>query len=403
MTEEPGRPLTIGMVAGEASGDNLGAPLVRQLQRLAPGSQFVGIGGPNMAAEGFESLADMERLNVNGFVDPLMRLPDLWSLLTDIRDQVIASKADCFVGVDFNFFNLLLEGMLKKRGIRTVHYVSPTVWAWRQGRIRKIKRNVDLMLTLYPFETEIYEKHDIPVAFVGHPKALEIGMKQGRSGQNDARTSLGIATTGKVIAMLPGSRSREVEMTGRDFFATAELLNDQVSTFVVPAANSKRRQQIESLLAEYPGIQPKTLILDGDAQLAMTASDFVMANGGTATLEAMLLKKPMLMSYRVGKTTYAIVSRLLKIEQYSLPNILSGKSLIPEFVQDDATPEAMAAAALQWLEPEVEHVSSATLHQSVNAMKTARLLDSFDNIHRLLSQSHEPGLEAARQIVQLCK
>ena len=386
MTDVASRPLTIGMVAGEPSGDNLGAPLVRQLQQLAPGSTFVGVGGPNMITEGFRSLADMDRLSVNGFVDPLMRLPDLLRLLLQIRDAVVESEADCFVGIDFNFFNLLLEGMLKKRGIKTVHYVSPTVWAWRQGRINKISRNTDLMLTLYPFETAIYEEHGIPVTFVGHPKALEIDLDEGPASQSDAREKLGLAGDACVVAILPGSRSREVEMTGRDFLETAARLSHRVDAFVIPAANAKRREQIETLLFEYEELRSVTTVVDGDSRLAMTAADLVLVNSGTATLEAMLLKKPMVMSYRVGKLTYAIASRLLKIDRFALPNILADADLVPEFIQDAANPDSMAEAALALLDE--------TRHE--------RLLDTFDGIHRTLRQNEEPGVEAAKRIIRFC-
>lgn len=375
------------MLAGEASGDNLGAALVRQAKALAPDTRFIGIGGPAMISEGFTSDIDIERLSVNGFVDPLMRLPELLKILFHTRDRVLESKADCFVGIDFNFFNILLAGILRRRGIKTIQYVSPTVWAWRKGRIRKIRRNVDLMMTLYPFETKIYEDNDISVAFVGHPKADEIDLDEGERSKAPAREGLDIGQDEIVIAILPGSRSSEVRMTGADFLETAKHLANRVDHFVIPAANEKRMAQLREMLESYPEIGSKVKLILGRSREAMTASDVVLVNSGTATLEAMLLKKPMVMSYRLGKYTYAIVSRLLKIEWFALPNILAGKMLVPEMIQDDADPKQMARAINVLLEAE----SIEKLHAE------------FDVIHRTLRKGSAPGREAARVVLDLCK
>lgn len=387
MNPVPGQPLTIAMVAGETSGDNLGGPLVKQLQQLSPGSRIFGIGGPAMQAEGFQSLYDMETLSVNGFVDPLLRLPALLRLLYGIRDEIVASKADCFVGIDSNFFNLLLAGMLIKRGVKTVQYVSPTVWAWRQGRVKKMVKKLNLMLTLYPFETDIYQQHGIPVAFVGHPKAEEIGLEDGPDATGSARAALGLNETERVLAILPGSRGSEVKLTGCDFLETAVLLKDQVDRFVIPAANEKRLAQIRLMLTDYPAIANKVLLVSGRSREVMTASDVVLVNSGTATLEAMLLMKPMVMSYRVGRVTYAIVSRLVRTQWFALPNILAQKTLVPEFIQDAAEPSALARAVARQFEHE---------HRE-------KLLASFKEIHRLLRQGEQPGLAAARAVTRLCR
>ncbi len=192
--------LTIALVAGETSGDNLGAPLIREIKRKHPETRFVGIGGPAMIAEGLESWFDMGRLSVNGFVDPIKRLPELINILLTVRSRLLASPPSCFVGVDFNFFNLLLEGLLKRKGIKTAHYVSPTIWAWRSGRIKSIARNVDLMLTLYPFETTIYEENRVDVKFVGHPKAHEIDLQDGQRNKFEARQHLGYQADDQVVA-----------------------------------------------------------------------------------------------------------------------------------------------------------------------------------------------------------
>ncbi|MBT5444258.1 MAG: lipid-A-disaccharide synthase, partial [Gammaproteobacteria bacterium] len=307
MTSMPRRSLTIAMVAGEISGDNLGAALVKEITKASPDVTFVGVGGPAMIKEGFSTEIDIETLSVNGFIDPLLRLPSLIRLLLHLRDRIVACGADCFVGIDSNFFNLLLAGMLHRRGIKTVHYVSPTVWAWRQRRIKKIARHVDLMMTLYPFETAVYEANNIPVVFVGHPKADEISPDEGRLNQVPIREQLGIAQDEVVVAILPGSRAREVDLSGRDFLATALLLRDSVTRFVIPAANRKRYEQLQIMLAEFPELDGKVTLLEGQSRQAMTASNVVLVNSGTATLEAMLLRKPMVMSYRVGKITYGIV------------------------------------------------------------------------------------------------
>ena len=386
MTSAADRPLLIAMVAGEASGDNLGAPLVREILQQRPDARFLGIGGPAMIAEGFESLVEMEQLSVNGIIDPLKRLPQLIRILRRVRDSVVASGADCFVGIDYNFFNLLLEGLLKKQGVRTVHYVSPTVWAWRKGRIKKIKRNVDLMMTLYPFENAIYEEHGIPVAFVGHPRALDISATEGIDGRLSARSGLGIGEAETVVAILPGSRSTEVRLTGRDFLETALLLKGEVDRFLVPAANPKRAVQIREMLADYPLLRDRVMVLDGQSREAMTAADAVLVNSGTATLEAMLLRKPMVMSYRLGSLTYSIVSRMIRAKRFALPNILADRDLVPEFIQDEAVPARMAEALRQQLVP----------------AERQALMSSFDAIHQTLKKNDRPGVEAAHTVIEFC-
>ncbi len=381
---EPG--LTIGMVAGEASGDNLGAALVREILKFHPDTRFIGVGGPAMIAEGFTTDADIERLSVNGFIDPLIRLPSLVKLLFDIRNRALDQQIDCFVGIDSNFFNLLLAGMLKKRGIKTVQYVSPTVWAWRQRRIKKIARSIDLTMTLYPFETEIYEQNNIGVSFVGHPKADEIAPGEGAANKTSAREFFGCRDDDTVIAILPGSRGSEVKLSGRDFLDTATLLTDQVDRFLIPAANDKRKEQLLEMVGDYDhALQEKLTIATGEARRVMTAADVVLVNSGTATLEAMLLRRPMVMSYRLGAVTYGIVSRLVKTSRFALPNILAGKDLVPEFIQDDAIPEDMAKAVSELLQ-QGDH---------------STLMNEFDAIHQQLRKNEEPGREAARAVLDL--
>lgn len=373
------------MVAGEASGDNLGAPLIRALKASHPNACFVGIGGPAMIKEGLSSWTDIERLSVNGFVDPIKRLPELVRILMSTRNRVIAAKVDCFIGVDFNFFNLLLERLLKERGVKTVHYVSPTVWAWRKWRIRSIARSVDLMLALYPFEKEVYVKNNINVVFVGHPLADQISPDPSPRDKSIARERLGFGMGDPVIAVLPGSRGSEVRYSGPDFLKAAVLIAAATPgcKFVIPAANPRRRDQVEQLAKEFASDLDITMI-DGDARLAMQASDVVLVNSGTATLEALLLKRPMVMSYRLGRVTYGIVSRMVATPWFALPNILAGRALVPEFIQNAATPEALGGAVLGLLK----------------AGDNPELMQAFDHIHRTLRR--DAASEAARAVLSLC-
>jgi lipid-A-disaccharide synthase len=381
--------LTIALVAGELSGDNLGAPLILALKKRYPQARFIGIGGPLMIAAGLESWIDLEALSVNGFVEPIKRLPSLLRILLSTRDRICDANPDCFIGIDFNFFNGLLEGMVKKRGIKTVHYVSPSVWAWRKGRIKSLKRNLDLMLTLYPFETEIYQKHGINVEFVGHPKADEIPESQVPMVKSEARTQLEFADDVTqeivVIALLPGSRGSEVSLSAPDFLAAAKIVSKQLphTCFVIPAANQKRLTQLQQLIEQHaPALNIKLVL--GNSQTAMLAADVVLVNSGTATLEAMLLKRPMVMSYRLGSITYALVSRVVSIKHFALPNILAGEKIVPEFLQTDSTPVALAEALL------------ALLHQTNHDELMAR----FAKIHADLKRNS--GDVAASAILKLC-
>jgi lipid-A-disaccharide synthase len=372
----------IAMLAGEASGDNLGAALIKGIQSQSPGARCIGVGGQRMAEQGLDSWFDMTELSVNGFVDPLLRLPQFVRVLFDTRNRVLAEKADCFVGIDFNFFNLLLAGLLKKKGVRTIHLVSPTVWAWRGGRVKSIAKKIDLMLTLYPFETEIYQRNNVKARFVGHPRADEIDLDEGDRGKLAARQELGFEEHDRVIAMLPGSRKREVQLSGPDFFAAANQLwrMNRKTKFVVPAANQKRKQQIEELVLEQNESLRVKVVL-GKSQLAMQASDVVLANSGTATLEAMLLKKPLVMSYRLPPLTYAIVSRMVTTEYFALPNILSGRKLVEEFIQDAATPDVLAGAVNRLVDRDqseliaIYHEIHKTLRRDAGATAASAILE----------------------------
>jgi lipid-A-disaccharide synthase len=379
------KPLTIALVAGELSGDNLGAPLMRALRQRHPQVRFVGIGGPAMIQQGLECWTDIDDLSVNGFVEPLKRLPSLLKILFSSRDKIVASDVDCFIGIDFNFFNGLLEGMVKRRGIKTAHYVSPSIWAWRKGRIRSIKKNIDLMLTLYPFENAIYADNDINAVFVGHPRADEIALDAGDTGRTEARQQLTIEAGTLVIALLPGSRGSEISYSGPDFLNAAQLIQQHLGPvrFLMPAANPRRATQMTALL-DVHGRGLDIQILQGQAEIAMLAADAVIVNSGTATLEAMLLRRPMVMSYRLGALTYGLVSRLVTTSFFALPNILAGRSVIKELIQHDATPEALCAALLQVIQPDQQ----------------AALFVEYERIHRLLRRN--AGDQAAMAILGLC-
>jgi len=337
------RPLRIGLVVGEASGDQLGAGLMAALQKSHPDAVFEGVAGDKMQALGCTSLYPMETLSVMGLVEPLKRLPELLRMRRGLVDHFIAQPPDVFIGIDAPDFNLGIELRLKKAGIPTVHYVSPSVWAWRQGRIKKIARAVDHMLTLLPFEADFYHRHNVPVTFVGHHLADELPLEPDMRG---ARAQLNLPSNTPIIALLPGSRQSEVALLGQLFFDAARLClkeNPELS-FVLPAANPARRQQIDAMLAD-AGDLPVT-VLDGQSHLAMEAADVVLLASGTTALEAMLLKKPMVVSYKTGWLTHAIISRMLKVPYVSLPNLLAGRELVPEVLQDDATAETLAELLL---------------------------------------------------------
>ncbi len=375
------RPLRIGIVAGEASGDILGASLIIALKQLAPAAEFCGVGGPRMIAAGCRSLYDMERLAVMGLVEPLKRLPELLRMRAGLRRHFLDWQADIVIGIDAPDFNLGLELWLRKRGIRTAHFVSPSVWAWRQGRIHKIKRAVDLMLTLFPFEEQFYRDHEVPVVCVGHPLADQLPLDVDVAA---ARAQLGFSDDAQLIAVLPGSRGSEVAAMGAVFLDTMRWLHRQrpLLRFLVPAANALRRDQLQQLLQQAPEL-PVTL-LDGQSQMAMAAADVVLMTSGTTALEALLVKKPMVVAYRLGWLSYAILSRLVKTPFIALPNLLAGRELIPECLQQRATAEVLGPLLLERLE---------------NPALRTQLKGEFLAIHQLLRR--DAGARAAQALLQL--
>ena len=331
------------IVAGEASGDTLGADLIRALKRLFPNAQFEGIGGPKMLAEGFISHYQMDRLSVMGLVEPLKRLPELLGIRRGIIQRYKKSPPSAFIGIDSPDFNLGIEKALHSAGVKTVHYVSPSVWAWRQGRIKKIKRCVDLMLCLLPFEDAFYRQHNVPVAFVGHPLAGQIAR---RPNMAEARKSLGLDPVRPLLTIMPGSRAGEVNLMAELFLDVAAVLlkNHPQLQFVIPAANKDRHRQLEEILATRPEL-PVSLI-EQKSLVAMEAADAVLLASGTTALEAMLLKKPMVVSYRLGNLTYKLIKPFIKTPYASIPNLLANEMLVPELIQEQATVENLSDAVL---------------------------------------------------------
>ena len=342
------RPLRIALCAGEASGDGLGAGLVNALKDRFPQAQFAGIGGDAMRAAGLDAWFDANELAVMGLAEVLRHLPRLLRLRKAFRQRVLDWKPDVYVGIDAPDFNLGIERWLKQRGVRTVHYVSPSVWAWREKRAEKIGHSADRVLCLFPMEPPIYAKHGVDAHFVGHPMADDIPLEPDRDA---ARASLGLAPDARVLAVLPGSRLGEIGRLAPAFFEAARLVTAQIPglQIVVPAANAACRQALEAQFATH-GADVAWHLLDGRARDAMIASDVVLLASGTATLEAMLCKRPMVVGYRIAPLTYRIVKGLglLKVERYALPNVLAGRDIAPELMQDDCTPEQLSGAVLRW-------------------------------------------------------
>lgn len=341
--------MRIAMVAGEASGDLLAAHLIEALKQRFPEAEFVGIGGPRMIAAGFESWWPAERLAVMGYVDVLRRLPELLGIRKGLLKRLKDAPPDVFIGVDAPDFNLPVELKLRRAGIRTMHYVSPSIWAWRGHRVKGIGRAAGHVLCLFPFEPELYQKHGIPATFVGHPLADVFPLEDQRMA---ARELLQLDPAQDVVAILPGSREGEVGRLAETYVKTMRQLAfvRPGLHFLVPLITRATRDQFEYALHAHGGDQLSVRLMFGHAHDAMSASDVVLVASGTATLEAALLKRPMVISYKVGKMTYRLAKWLTYLPWVGLPNILAREFLVPELLQDDATPEKLSAALLAWLD-----------------------------------------------------
>lgn len=368
------------MVAGEPSGDLLASHLIRALKRELGDVELFGIGGPKMEAEGFVAHWPCDRLAVHGFVDAFKRYRELSGIRRKLLARLLADPPDAFIGVDAPDFNLWLEQRMREAGVPAIHFVSPSIWAWRGGRIKGIARSVSHMLCLFPFEPEIYQRAGVAVSYVGHPLADVFPLHPDRLA---ARERLQIAPDAPIVALLPGSRESEVRNLADTYLATAELLFQRHPDigFLVPLATRQTRAMFEEAMERREQALPLR-ILFGHAVEAMTAADVVLVASGTASLEAALLKRPMVISYRIGKWQYRLMKRLAYLPWVGLPNILCGETVVPELLQDAATPHALADAIDGWL---------------ANPDACARLAGRFETLH--LSLKQDTATQAARAIL----
>jgi len=359
--------MTIAIIAGEVSGDLLGGPLIQALREHFPYARFVGIGGAEMQAQGLESWEDMNVLSVMGLSAVLKRLPQLLELRSRIVKEIVRIQPSVFIGIDAPDFNLGVAKRLKAARIKTVHYVSPSVWAWRQSRVFSIAQSVDLMLTLFPFEREFYLRHGVNAVFVGHPAADEIPLVPSQNMYRDlvrdrifkqtksltSRTLFDSTTNASLwLAVLPGSRAGEIQYLGPVFFRTMLWLHAQQPQlgFIIACNNGERRQQLQNIQNSILGAdQLPVVFLEGGSRTIIGASDAVLLSSGTATLETLLFKKPMVVAYKWHWLTHLIISRMVKIKQYALPNIVAGRTLVPEFIQNDVHPDNLGPAVLDAL------------------------------------------------------
>ena len=360
----------IAISVGEASGDLLGAHLIRAIKQRRPDAKFIGIGGERMKAEGFESLYDQEKLAVRGFVEVVKRLPEILKIRKGLVNDLIRIKPDVFVGIDAPDFNLGVAEKLKKAGISTVHYVSPSVWAWRRERVNKIVHQVNRVLCLFPMEPQLYLDAGGKAEFVGHPMAQTMPLDDDRAA---ARAKLGVSDEAVVFALLPGSRVSEIDYMAPLFFQTALLLLKRYpqAQFLLPAATAATRRRIGEILAQPEFSAIPVTITDKQSDTVCTAADVVLVTSGTATLEVALCKRPMVISYKISLLTYFYVKRKVKVPHVGLPNILLDKAAVPELLQHDAEPEKLAAAVAYWY----EHPEAA-----------AALKQDFRELHLLLKK-----------------
>lgn len=374
--------LRIGIVAGEVSGDIIASGLVTEIIRRYPDAVIEGIAGPLMQAAGCRAIYPSEALAVMGFTEVLSQLAGILKIRRKLTAYFINNPPDVFIGVDAPDFNLTLEKNLKKNGIKTVHYVSPSVWAWREYRVKKISRAVDLMLTLFPFEESFYKKHKVLVKFVGHPLATEIPLY---SDKQVARKALNLPLNNKIIALLPGSRMSELkQLAGLMIDCAKQCLQDSSDFyFVTPMVNAKTRAFFEQELKDKALNLPLTII-DGKSREVMAAADVILMASGTAALEGLLVNRPMVVTYRLSTLSYFIYKSLLKVKNISLPNLLAGKTLVAEFIQQDASVENLTTAILQLIHDE---------------KKCGELASVFTEIHQQLCQ--DASVVSADEIIKL--
>ena len=369
----------IAMVAGEASSDLLASHLIRALKRHLPDAEFFGIGGPKMQAEGFKAWWPAEKLSVHGYVDALKNYRELSGIRRSLLNRLLADRPAAFIGVDAPDFSLWLERRLKDKGIPAIHFVSPSIWAWRKGRLKGIARAVSHMLCLFPFEPELYRAAGVPVSYVGHPLADVFPLKPDRAG---AREMLQISGDGPVFALLPGSRQSELRNLADTYIATAAILHERHpdARFLVPLATRETRLLFEEALRRHAHVDLPIRILFGHATDAMIAADVVLVASGTATLEAALLKRPMVITYKIGKWSFRLMKRMAYLPWVGLPNVLANREVVPEVLQDAATPQALADALDGWL---------------TDKARVAELGEVFTDMHLQLRQNTADKAAAA--------
>lgn len=374
------RPLRIGIVAGETSGDILAAGMLKCIKQQCPDAIIEGIAGPKMLEQGCKTLFDMEELSVMGLVEVLSRIRRLMFVRKSVLQHFLDNPPDVFIGVDAPDFNLTLEKKLKQQGIKTVHYVSPTVWAWREKRIYGIAEATNLVLSIFPFEKRFYDQHQVPCAFVGHTMADDIPIEPDKS---MARDALGLDHDTPVLALLPGSRGGEISMLLAIFLQSAEKVTQQITDLkvVIPAVNATRKKQIEDYLSEHE-VNANVSILDGQAREAMISSDAILMASGTATLEAMLCKRPMIAAYRLKWFTHQLMKWLYKAKYFALPNLLADDLLVPELLQDEVNPDNISAQLLDLM-----------------SGKTEQDMQKFKDIHMSLKQRADQ--QSANAVLEL--
>ena len=370
----------IGIVAGEASGDLLGSHLIKALKKYRPDIEFVGIAGPKMQAAGAVSLFPMERLAVRGYFEVLRHLFGILRIRRQLLAHFRKNPPDLFIGIDAPDFNLGLERQLKQLGIKTVHYVSPSIWAWRRGRMRKIRRAVSHVLALFPFEAPLYEKAGVPATYVGHPLADMLPLESDREA---AQRELKLPADKLVIALLPGSRQSELDYMADLFVRTAQQIQEQIPevVFLVPVVSQETRWKFQAAIIRHGAGSLPLQMLFGHAHLAMQAADAVIVASGTATLEAALLKRPMVITYRMSPLSWQILRHMNYLPYVGLPNILAGKLVVPELLQGEATPEKLAETVLQLANDKAA---------------ITRIQEEFTALHHLLRQNTE---EKAAQVI----